>query len=230
MSKLTQAELDDRFEAMISEVASANNADERLAAILADPSTSTRHQVWVAAALGDISAAPAGSAALRAAFADAAEKHASASKSTESAYRDLICASITALAKREGPAATDILVSAASSSNPYIRDYGMSALASVADDSAWEIIMAHLGEILLRKTNSRSLSWQETCRAIEYLARHAPQGSDRATRLITLLHNRWRNLADPDLIEQWWPGIGGDLQRSSTIDLQESHSPQTWWE
>lgn len=227
MGRLTQAELEDRFDAMVAAAVSASDADLRLAALLADPATSIWHKTVVAATLGDIPTAPAGSAALRAVFTDASAKYEVASKSTRSAFRDLMCAAVTALAKRDGPAATDIFIAAANASNPYIRDYGMSALAPVGDDTAWDQIFARLSEILERKLKSPSLLWDEACRAIEYLARHAPQGSDRAIRVITLLRQHWRNLGYSDLIEQWWPGIGSE-QTLTTLDLQK-HRPHAWW-
>ena len=56
-------------------------------------------------------------------------------KSAKPEYSDLICACLWALADRDGPAATDIIASAASSSNPHVRASAISDLAAVGDDA-----------------------------------------------------------------------------------------------
>jgi hypothetical protein len=151
-------------------------------------------------------------------------------KSMKSARTDLICACVTALAKREGSGASDILAAAASSSNPAVRDYGISALAAVGDDRAWESVMTRLTVNLRRRINDPDgVTWHRTCHAIEYLARHASRGSDRALRLINVLRSRWQNIPDPDLIDRWWPAIRPGRELPSTIDLCE-HQPHAWWE
>jgi hypothetical protein len=143
-------------------------------------------------------------------------------------YRDLISACVAALAKRDGPAATDVYIAAMRSPNPGVRGYGMSALAVAGDDRAWDEVIARLNEVLQRKLSLRGWRWREACRAIEYLARHSAQASDRATRLVGLLRDYWQNLADPGLINRWWPGIEPGAQPREALDLSE-HIPQLWW-
>jgi hypothetical protein len=172
-------------------------------------------------ALGD-TRGPDGSAALRAVYGAALGKYATASRSTRAEYRDLLCACIVALAKRDGSAATDVYATAASHANPAVREYAMAALAVVGDDRSWDEILAHLDAMLKRKVNpttSHSRRWEEGCGAIEYLARHSATASARAVRLVTLLRARWRNLADPELVERWWPGIQPGGPPPEGIDL-----------
>jgi len=229
MSTMTLLERHEKFDALLAAAKSASDADQRLAAMLADPATDRFGQIRIVGALGEIRPGPAGSAALRRVFATAAGSLAGASKSIKPDYRDLICASVAALARRDGPVATDVYLTAVRSANAIIRDYGMSALAVAGDDRAWDQMLTRLGEVLQRTTSPRGLRWRETCRAIEYLARHARQGSDRPDRLAGLLRDRWRNLAHPDLIGQWWPGIAPGGPPAGTIDLADRHTPQLWW-
>jgi hypothetical protein len=226
---MTLLERHERFGALLAVAKSASDADQRLAAMLADPETDRFGQIQVAAALGEVRPGPAGSHALREVFAATAGGLAGASKSIKPQYRDLICASVAALARRDGPAATDVYLAAARSANAIISDYGMSALAVAGDDRAWDQMLTRLSEILQRTISPRGLRWRETCRAIEYLARHARQGSDRPDRLVGLLRGRWPNLAQPELIDQWWPGIGPGGLPAGTIGLAGRHTPQLWW-
>jgi hypothetical protein len=229
MSRITYAERRDRFRAALAAAAKAADADQRLATMLADPALDRSEQINVAVALGETHGS-AGSAALRQAFSTAMADMESASKSTRSWYRDLVCASLVALARRERPAATDIYLAAVNSPNTIVRDYGMLALAPFGDDRAWEQILARLSQILQRKINPKGMSGGEAFNAIEYLARHAGLSSDRAVRLVTLLRNRWRQFADDTRlakrIERCWPGIqpGGPL--ATDLDLPSLHTPR----
>jgi hypothetical protein len=194
--------------------------------MLAGPAIQPSDQARVAAKLGCVPPGSAGQAALRAAFAVATVEYATASKSAKPEYSDLICACLWALAERDGTAATDILASAASSSNPHVRASAISDLAAVGDDRAWEAVMARLTAMLRRRTGLYGVAWHTSCSAIEYLARHAPRGSDRAIRLINLLGDQWHNLADPELINRWWPGIGPGREPAATIDLPAPDRPR----
>lgn len=229
MGRMTYAERIERFDARLAAAASASDADQQLAVMLMDPANDKWSQTKIAAALGDVPRGPAGSAALRSVFDHAAGNLADASKSTKPDYRDLVCASVAALAKRDGPAGTDVYVAASQSADANVRDYGMSALAVAGDDRAWDQVMIRLGDLLQRKINPRGRRWREVCRAIEYLARHADLGSDRAAQLIALLRDRWSNLADPDLIARWWPGIGPADSPTDAVDLGGQHTPLLWW-
>jgi len=229
MSRMTLLERHERLEAVLAAVVSGSDADQRLAAMLADPAMDAYGRIKVTEALGKVGPGPAGSAALRSEFADAAGSLAGASRATKFWYRDLICASVWALATRDGPAATDVYLAAIRSANATVRDYGMTFLAVSGDDRAWDEVITRLRDGLQRKINPGGLRWRETCRAVEYLARHAARGSDRADRLIGLVRGRWRNLGDADLIARWWPGIGPGGPPPGAIDLAGWHTPDLWW-
>ncbi len=226
---MTLAEQHESFEALLAAAASASDADERLAGMLETPGLDRFGQILVVAALGDVSAGQAGSEALRRVFETATGEFAQASKATKPEYRDLISACVAALAKRDGPAATDVYVVALRLADAIVRDYAMSALAVAGDDRAWDEVIASLDEMLRRKISPRGWRWREACRAIEYLARHSTQASGRARRLVGLLRDHWHNLADPGLISRWWPGIEPAGRPVEALDLVGQHAPQLWW-
>jgi hypothetical protein len=215
MSRMTAAQREDRLNAMVAAAWSGGDSDRVLSDLLADPQLDLFDQVVVTAELGKTRGAE-GSAAIRRTFGSAMARLPGASKGTRSFVRDLICASVAALAKRDGPEATDVYLAAIASDNAAVRDYGMSALAAVGDDRGWEQVWTRLAEILRRQVDPASMRWAEAAYAMQYLARHAEQGSARAIRLIALLRDRWRHVADPHLIEYWWPGVGpgGDPRKT----------------
>ena len=232
MSRMTLAERVDRFEAALAVAVSGSDADQVLADMSARVTVNSFEQISLVVALGD-TRGPDGSAALRAVFNAALSKYAAASRSTRPEYRDLLCACVVALAKRDGPAATDVYATAARHANPAVREYAMTALAPVGDDRAWDEILARLDGMVERKVNptsSGSRRWEEVSGAIEYLARHSTTASARAIRLITLLRARWPNLADPELVERWWPGIKPGGPPPEGIDFPGSHVPHSWWQ
>jgi HEAT repeat protein len=218
----------EKFEATLSAAAASSDADHELAGMLSDPALDMHERSLVAAALGG-TRGPAGSAAVRKTLDTAWEKYPRASKSHRPWERDLICTCVIALARRDGSAATDVYVSAALHENTNVRRYGLYALAAVGDDRAWETIMTQLAEILKRKITPDGPRSDEASTAAEYLARHSPQGSERAIRLITLLREQWRNLGDPDLLERWWPGIEPGGSSAAAIDLPGLHTVQHRW-
>ena len=225
---MTYVERAEKFDVTLAAAVAGKNADQALAGLLADPALDMPERTRVAAALGD-TRGPAGSAALRKAFSATMERGSVAGRSTWPQERDLICACVIALARRDGPAATDVYLAASGHTNAVVRTYGVSALAPVGDDRAWDAVLARLEDILHRKTSPDGRRWEEAADAIQYLARHSPAGSERAVRLVTLLRNRWRNLADPGLVEQWWPGIRPGGQQPETIDQPGLHTPDAWW-
>ena len=225
---MTYSERADRFDRALVEAASASDADEKLAAMLTDPALDHREQILAAATLGE-ARGPAGSAALRQVFSTATTDMSTSGKGTRAGYRDLICACVVALARRDGPRATDIYVAAANSGNAIVRDYGTSTLAIAGDDRAWEQAMTRLDGILRRKINAQGYRATEVLHTIEYLARYAERGSDRATRLVTLVRGRWRNLPDPGRIEQRYPAIQPHGRRAEDLDLPAAHTPNPWW-
>lgn len=228
MSQMASADRADRFWETLAEVTKAADVDQQLAAMLADPALTRGQRIDVAAELGKHHG-PAGSAALRQAFSTALADLTTASKSTRRLYCDLACASAYGLARRDGAAATDIYMTASSSPNAWIRRYGLLALAPFGDDRAWEQVLASLVKNLRRKT-ATDMRAQEAFYAIEYLARHAGRGSDRAARLVTLLRKRWEKagslLIFADHIKRCWPGIQPGGPPATDLDLPSTHTPQ----
>lgn len=229
MSRMSFAERSDRFDRDLAAAASATDADNRLAAMLTDPALNRWEQTKVAAELGEVPRGPAGSAALRQAFSAASVDLTAASKSTRAEYRDLVCACVTALARRDGAEATDVCITALGSPNAIVRDYGMSALAPIGDDRAWEQVMTWLEEIRRRKISAGAGREREALYAVEYLARHARRGSDRTARLVTLLRRRWHRFPDPEVISRWYPGVQSDGRAVDELDLPGAHAPHAWW-
>jgi HEAT repeat protein len=225
---MSYAERFEKFEAALSAALSGSDADPVLARMLSDPALDMLERKLVTAALGGTHG-PEGSAAVRRAFSTAWETYPGASKSHRPWERDLLCTCVIALARRDGPAATDVYVSAALHENATVRRYGLHALAAVGDDRAWETIMTRLAEILKRKITPDGPRSDEASTAAAYLARHAPQGSPRAVRLITLLRGQWRNLGDPDLLKRWWPGIQPGGSTPAALDLPALPTVEHWW-
>jgi hypothetical protein len=217
----------DRFDAALAAVRSRGDADEVLARMLADQEYDGRERLLIAEALGHTRGS-AGSAALRSALAEALGQLGTASPSARPDFRDIACACAWALGHHDGAAATGALLEAARHPNRDISDYAMTALAVVGDGRAWDDIFARLGPALHRKGSPGGLRQAEARSAIEYLARHAKAGSDRAVRLITLVRERWRNIDRQDLLEQWWPGIGPGGPPPEAIDLS-THVARTPW-
>jgi hypothetical protein len=173
---------------------------------------------------------------VRAQFDDAMAGLATGPQRARAWWRDLACAAITALAKREGPAATDVYLAAAVSASQAVRDYGLNALDAKGGDLAWDPMLARVEEIIGRKPISYG-RWDELLQAVSYLARHAPRGTTRADRLIALVRSNWRALARPPQrkvahgpyaepevetaarLEELLPGIEPDGPPASVLDL-----------
>lgn len=226
---MTYAERADRFDAAMAAAVSGPDADPVLAGMLADPALDARERIMVAYTLGTMRG-PAGSVALRAAFGAALQRWAAASRNLRSLERDVLCTCVIALARRDGPAATDVYLAAARHDNPFVREYGLDALVPAGDDSAWDDVADGLGELLGKKISPGGRRWDETESAIEYLARHAPRGSERAVRLVTLLRDRWSHLGGRAALENRWPGIAPGGSPPASIDLPAWRVPPPWWQ
>jgi hypothetical protein len=207
MPRLTYAERAARFDAALKSAKARSDADQALLAMLTDPVRDWLQRIEIVAAFGDVRG-PVGSAVIRHAFADATGMLATARPSQRSWLRDLACAAVYALCKRDGAAATDIFVAAAFHPSRDISGCGIRALVSAGDDRAWDDVMTTLGEILRTKARAGTQRSAQSLAAIEYLARHAEPGTDRAIRLVTLVRDRWRNIGDRAWAEECWPGIG----------------------
>jgi hypothetical protein len=173
--------------------------------MLTDPAHDGRERISIVAALGEVQG-PVGSAVLRHAFADAVAGLATARPSQRSELRDLACAAVYALRKRDGAAATDVFVTAAFHASQAVSNYGVHALLAVGDDRGWDYVMSRLGEILQKKASAGTRRGDQALAFIKYLAVHAEPGTDKANKLITLVRDRWRNIGDHAWIEERWPG------------------------
>lgn len=242
MPRTSYVERADRFDA---EVAAAGDSDSQLIALLRRPGLDYRERIVVTAALGGSGTGPEGSAAVRAQFGDAMARLA-APNSARSWWTDLACAAVTALAKRDGPAATDVYLTAAGSSARTVRESGLMVLSVEGDDRAWEPMIAKVGEILSRKSIRHGL-WNELLGAVCYLTRHASPGTARAELLVTLLRANCGPLARPpqkrigrgpyvepemetaERLEDLWPGIQPDGPPADALDLPGQQTPVAWW-
>lgn len=243
---MTYDERAERFDADLAAAAAAHDSDHALVALLSRPRLDGRERVLIIAALGESGTGPDGSAAVRAQFSHAMRELATAAKHTQANWRDNVCAAVIALARRDGPAATDVCLAAVASTNPSVRHYGLDALAFEGDDRGWDTMVAFTSDILSRKTITVT-RWTELIKAVEYLARHAGHGSARAEQLIKLLRAHWAKLASPPQIEEkrgyptytharpatrleeLWPGIQPDGPPAAMIDLPAMHTPTAIW-
>lgn len=243
---MSYAERADRFDADLAAAAAAEDSESQLIALLGRPQADDRERILITAALGESGTGPDGSAAVRAQFSDAMARLATATRSARSGWRDLACAAVIALARRDGPAATDIYLAAAASTSADVRDYGLMVLAAEGDARAWDPMLATVSEILGRKRISYG-RWYDMLHAVQYLARHAARGTDRAQQLIWLLRANWGTLArppqklvnrgpyvEPEMqtatrLEELWPGIQPDGPPGDAIDLPRLHTPTAWW-
>ncbi len=203
------------------------DSSSQLIALLGRPQADYRERILITVALGESGTGPERSAAVRAQFSDAMTGLATATKSARPGWRDLACAAVIALARRDGPAATDVYLAAAASTSADVRDYGLMVLAAEGDERAWDPVLASASEILGSKRISYG-RWYDMLHAVQCLARHAARGTDRAERLISLLRANWGMLArppqklvrrgpyvEPEMqtatrLEELWPGIQPD--------------------
>ena len=127
-----------------------------------------------------------------------------------------------------------------------MRDYGLIVLAAEGDERAWGPVLATVSEILGRNRISYG-RWYDMLHAVQYLARHAARGTDRAEQLVSLLRTNWGTLArppqklvrrgpyvEPEMqtatpLEELWPGIQPDGPPGDAIDLPRLHTPVAWW-
>lgn len=225
MSFMERAE---RFQALLAETRSRADADQALAGLLADPDLEP-FRTQTVAALGDV-AGPAGSAAIRAEFAEALAEFATAKPHDRPVYRDLMCACLWALGKRDGPAATDVLLEATVHASYEVRDYGFVIIAAVGDDRAWDDMQRSLAARLSRKITSPRQAG-EAVHIIEYLARSAAQNSDRRSRLTTLLRDSWSRLPPRTqaALAELYPGISPEGPAPAEVGL-ETHAPRAPWQ
>jgi hypothetical protein len=207
MPRFTYADRATRFDAVIKAAKARSDADQVLSAMLAGLAHDRREKIQIVAALRELKG-PVGSAAIRDVFARAVAELAIARPSQRSWLTDLAYAALYALRERDGPAATDVFVTAAFHTSRILSNFGMSTLTSVGDGRAWEDVLTILGEILRTKAGKGTQRGAQVLVAIEYLASYAEPGTDKAIRLVTLVRDQWRNIGDRAWADARWPGIG----------------------
>jgi hypothetical protein len=207
------------FQQSLAEARSRSDADEALAQMLADSAIEHYQRVEVAHSLFR-TRGPAGTSALRREFSATLERSASTTNKRNRAIEyDLIGACAGALMAREGDKAMDVFMAVFEYPNASLSEYGMGLLESAGDDTAWEKVITRLADLLRRPMNLHGMRWFTAGRAIGYLAKHSPPGSERAIQLTTLVRTNWRRIPDPSLLEGQWPGIepGGPAPESITF-------------
>lgn len=240
MPRVSYDDRADRFDAEVAAAAASNDSDNHLIELLRRPGLDELERITVVAALGESGASPAGTALVRAQFSDAMANLATSSRSKRFWWRDLACAAVIALARREGPAATDVYLSAAMSANQDLRSYGLETLYAEGDDLAWDPMLAKAAEIISHKPISWR-RWEELLQAVSYLIRHAAADAPRAELLVTLLRANWGVLARPPRrkvgqeaeslprLEEIWPGIQPDGPPAAALGLPRLPPPIAWW-
>jgi hypothetical protein len=116
---------------------------------------------------------------------------------------------LVALTKRQGVAASDVLLACLSDWDRFMPGYALMGLASIGDDRAWSEVVQWLRRSLdSMKPNpeydldDRTLAGQsDTAAAVSYLARHAAGGWERQRPVTQLLRSRWDRLCGA---EQRW--------------------------
>lgn len=122
--------------------------------------------------------------------------------------RDLRCASLLALAKREESGAASDLRQAMTETNATVRDYAVLGLAVVGGSESWDEMLDYLSAVFSRK---RRLEVQFPTRvqaAVSYLA--ADPSPIRQLQLIGLLRQHWSKLSEVEqrwITENWSPSV-----------------------
>lgn len=226
---MTYIERSDRFDEVLGEARSRSDADRALAELLGNLALDTWFRTKTVAALGDASG-PVGSSALRREFVAANAHFETAKPHSRAAYRDLMCACMWALGKRDGRAATDILIEGTAHASWNVRNYGFMILAAVGDDRAWDDMLAALAERLQKKITSERRA-DEAELVIAYLARHCGRDADRCTRLAGLLRHQWGRLPDSVryAVKEDYPGVGPGGPLPAEIDFAR-YTPTAPWQ
>lgn len=216
----------DRFSELLGEARARGDADRALVALLDDGAFNTRARTLVVAALGDTKG-QAGVAAIRGEFAAAAGQYETTSRHSRPDYRDLMCACVWALGKRDGPGSTDVLAEAAVHGSAAVRDYGLVALAAVGDERAWDDMLADLRARLAKRITSASRQG-EALVVIAYLARHCGSDAGRRVRLASLLRERWTRVPEAKMVAGRYPGVSPAGLSPADIDFG-AYVPRAPW-
>lgn len=202
----------DQEQALADAIARGKSAEPLLADLLTK-SNCNRAPV-VAAALGDLRGPGPADDVLRAVVEVAGPGTA-----------DQRCASLLALAKRLGPAATDDFLKALASPSYVLKDYALLCLAAVGDGRGWEQVFGYLHQRLRRKQSVHYGGASPTVIACDYLLRHADGDEAKGARLSMLVMKRWNWLSDDDRawFAEAWPDLNpGGPQTSVALPPLEN--------
>ena len=120
--------------------------------------------------------------------------------------QDLRCASLTALARRLGPAVTPTAVAALSQVNGAVKEYAIIALAAAGDGRGWDAALAWFS-----KYRPGRAAEPPSIPALSYLIRTLPEqppGSEAA--LMKTIRKKWPALVEDDtaaLVQDAWPDV-----------------------
>ncbi len=166
------------------------------------------YRVPLIAALGDLPPSESGDSLLR-----------EVARRDGPQTRDLRCAALVALAKRQGAAATEDFREALPNRDSAVREYALACLAAFGDDSAWREVLDWLTKA---KTPYNGLQ-PPTGAAVTYLCRHvAGRSADERVALVSLLRNKWSLLEQDGVTESlidFWPQVrpGGPEDAASPV-------------
>jgi hypothetical protein len=199
-------------EALVDSVARGKSAESLLSDLLTE---SDRYRApIVAAALGDFRSPGPADDVLR-----------SVVELSGPGTADQRCASLLALAKRLGAAATDDFLKALATPSAALKDYALLCLAAVGDGRGWEQVFGYLHQRLRRKHSMGYGGHSPTVMACDYLIRHADGDEVKRTRLSTVLIKRWDWLSDGDRawLAKAWPDLKpGESQASVALPSHEN--------
>lgn len=192
------------------------DGDRLLAATLVD--LPRWRQVMVVAAMGNLTGSR-GSAVLGQALTV-----------TGPGSRDLRCAALWALAKREGEAATgDLVRTLTESRDGVVRAYAVTALAGVGDDRGWEPVLSWLRKFLARPSRGPTFPPLVPV-AVAYLMRPSSADPARTARVVRLLREKWDALDvdEREWLSQLWPQAHPDGPRVEEVEPPDPVVLEGW--
>lgn len=136
---------------------------------------------------------------------------------------------LVALAKRQGPAASDVLRVCLLEEDQATAAYALVGLAGVGDDRAWPEVFRWLSQALDELEpdpdpdhdfDDRTLAAQsDIAAAIAYLARHSASDRGKQQPVVALLRSRWNRLRGAE--QRWltvhWPASDPAQAESFTV-------------
>lgn len=208
----------DSQDALADAVARGKQAEPLLVQLLTE---SDRYRApAVAAAVGDMRGPGPADAVLR-----------SLVERTGPGTDDQRCASLLALAKRLGRAATDDYLQALARGSAALKDYALLCLAAAGDGRGWDQVFVYLSNRLRgRRSSTVSDDPSPTVVAIDYLVRHVGDSVARREQLVSLLVERWDRLPEDDRawLAQSWPDLNPGPLRAASVSLPPRNTLIDW--